>query len=97
MAKIFALLLIALAVSGPAVADHEEVTVAWVIGVDELTDEVLLHDGRAYHASPWINFSLLVPGERFLIELARRGSHKEIVAMIPAPVMEGPRLTAAND
>ncbi len=97
MDKFIAALLAGMAISAPAAAHHIEITVGWLIGFDELTDEVFLDDGKAYYASPWINFSVLVPDERFLVEFVQRKSRKEIVAVIPVPVIGGPRLTAIND
>jgi len=95
--KFIAALLAGMAISAPAAAHHIEITVGWLIGFNELTDEVILDDGKAYYASPWINFSVLIPGERFLVEFVQSNSRKEIVSMIPVPVIEGPRLTAVND
>jgi hypothetical protein len=95
--KFLASLLVVMGINGPVEAHHIRGTVGWLVGFDEMTDEVYLDDGKTYYASPRINFSSLVLGERFFIEFVETNSHKRIVAMMPIPVMDEPLLTWVND
>lgn len=97
MVKFIASLLVVMAISFPAAAYGTKVAVGWLIGFDELTDEVFLDDGKTYHASPRINFSLLNPGERFFIEFVQTRWRKKIVVIIPFPVLDERQLTSADD
>ena len=97
MVKFITSLLVVLAVSGPAAAHDTKVKVGRLISFDELTKEVFLDDGKVYFGSPRIDFSLLLRGERFFIEFVQTRSRKNIVAMIPFPVMDDQLLTSVND
>jgi hypothetical protein len=95
--KFIILLLVVMAISRPAAAHDTKIVVGRLINFDKLTNEVFLDDGRIYYGSPRVDFSLLVRGERFFIEFVRTRSRKNIVAMIPLPVMEEQLLTSVND
>lgn len=97
MIKYIVSFLVAMGISGQATAHHTKIKVGWLIGFDELTDEIFLSDGKTYYASSRINFSLLVPGERFLVEFVETRSRMKITAMVPVPVMEEHLLTSVND
>lgn len=97
MVKFIASLLVVMAIGGPAAAHDTKVTVGWLIGFDELTNEVFLDDGKIYQASPRIDFSLLDPGQRFFIEFVHTRSRKKIVEIIPIPVMDEQQLISVND
>ena len=95
--KFIASMIVVMAISGSVAAHHTKVAVGWLIGFNERTGEILLNDGRTYRASSRIDFSLLNRGERFLVEFEQTRSFREIIAMIPVPVMDDPPLTIVND
>ena len=97
MDKFIASLLAVMTVSSPAIADQVKVTVGWLTGFNVQADEVYLDDGKTYHAPPQIDFSVLNPGERYLVEFTQSPARKKIVVIIPVPVMDERRLTSAND
>ena len=100
MRKTAALALCALMLAGPAAAEdfgYEDVdvedvdhTVGWITGVDELTDEIFLDDGRAFVVLPHINFEMLSPGARVMLVFRATPAGRKIEQILPLPPFDTP-------
>ena len=88
MFRLFAIALCSLMLAGPAKAHDEGFVVGWISGVDRLSDEIILDDGKIFVASPYINFEMLSPGRRVMLEFISGPSGRTAVEVIPLPQIE---------
>lgn len=88
MIRAFAVLLLSLMVFRPAAADDSDYSVGWIAALDDMTDEIILHNGQRYIVSPDINFEMLAPGMRVLLEFDMAPQNKEVSEILPIPQFE---------
>ena len=88
MLRVFAILLLSLVLIRPVVANEGAFSVGWIAALDDMTDEIILHDGRRYVVSPDINFEMLAPGMRVLLEFRSTTLRREVSEILPVPPFE---------
>lgn len=89
--RFFAVVLLSLMMASPIVAhdaDGGEVVIGWITGVDELSDEIILDNGRSFVVSADIYFQMLSPGTRVMLTFVSTPWGRVIAEIIPAPQMK---------
>lgn len=91
MIRLFAVVLCSLILVGPVVAHgalDDEAIVGWIAGVDELSDEIILDNGKSFVVSPDINLEMLKPGSRVMLTFIATPWGKAVAEIIPVPQMK---------
>lgn len=86
--RLFAVLLFSLMLVRPAAAHDSDYSVGWITALDDMTDEIMLHNGQRYIVSPDINFEMLAPGMRVLLEFDAAPLNREVTEILPIPQFE---------
>ena len=86
--RFFAVVLCSLMLFRPVAAHDGDFVVGWIAGVDELSDEIILDDGKSFVVSPDINFEMLTPGTRVMLTFTSTPWGRVVVQIIPVPQIE---------
>ena len=94
MFRSVAIALCSLMLALPAKAREDGSVVGWISGLDRISDEIILDDGKSFVAAPDINFDLLSPGSRVLLVFIAGPSGRTAVEVLPAPQIDLPEQTS---
>lgn len=70
--------------------DDVEYAIGWIVGLDDLTDEIFLDDGKVFVVAPHVNFEMLAPGLRVKLMFQSTPSGRKVQQILPVAPSQSP-------